>query len=140
MPSSSEIRATLCLWGGCIRLLTSALTASLYRRIGHVLKPPDGWIKGVTSFLKPGVAELLNELIDWRVVDGHHLYKRLTFANFVTALGWLNRAGAICEEQGHHGDFRIGWGYLEIEIHTHKAGGLTRADAVLAAKFDALKQ
>ncbi|MCX6127229.1 MAG: hypothetical protein NTV34_21110, partial [Proteobacteria bacterium] len=46
--------ATLCLWGGCIRLLTSALTASLYRRIGHVLKPPDGWIKGVTSFLKPG--------------------------------------------------------------------------------------
>ena len=54
MPSSSEIRATLCLWGGCIRLLTSALTASLYRRIGHVLKPPDGWIKGVTSFLQPG--------------------------------------------------------------------------------------
>ena len=55
MPSSSAIRAALCLWGGCIRLLTSALTASLYRRIGHVLKPPDGWIKGVTTFLKPGV-------------------------------------------------------------------------------------
>ncbi len=63
MPSSSEIRATLCLWGGCIRLLTSALTASLYRRIGHVLKPPDGWIKGVTSFLKPGAA--------WNQVNGN---------------------------------------------------------------------
>jgi 4a-hydroxytetrahydrobiopterin dehydratase len=95
---------------------------------------------GGPTLSKDEQAELLNELIDWRVVDGHHLYKRLTFANFVTALGWLNRAGAICEEQGHHGDFRIGWGYLEIEIHTHKAGGLTRADAVLAAKFDALKQ
>ncbi len=55
------------------------------------------------------------------------------------AFAWLNRAGDICEEQGHHGDFRIDWGYLEIEIHTHRAGGLTRADAVLAAKFDALK-
>jgi hypothetical protein len=41
-----------------IRLLTSVLTDSLYRRIGHVLKPPDIQIKGVTSFLKPGVARL----------------------------------------------------------------------------------
>jgi len=39
----------------------------LYRRIGHVLKPPDGWIKGVTSFLKPGVQDMqkawLSEII-----------------------------------------------------------------------------
>ncbi|MEY4801671.1 MAG: hypothetical protein RLZZ274_402, partial [Cyanobacteriota bacterium] len=39
---------------GLIRLLTSALTASLYRRISHVLKPPDVLIRGVTTFLKPG--------------------------------------------------------------------------------------
>ena len=58
MPSSSEIRATLCLCGGLILLLTSALTASLYPRIGHVLKPPDGWINGVTSFLKPGAVSI----------------------------------------------------------------------------------
>ena len=59
MPSSSEIQATLCLCGGLIRLLTSALTASLYRRINHVLKPPDVLIIGVTTVLKPG------ELIPW---------------------------------------------------------------------------
>ncbi|MCP9800979.1 hypothetical protein, partial [Synechococcus sp. RedBA-s] len=50
---------TLCLCGGLIRLLTSALTASLYPRIGHVLKPPDGRIKGVTSFLNPGALHLI---------------------------------------------------------------------------------
>jgi hypothetical protein len=33
------------------------------RRIGHVLKPPDGWIKGVTSFLKPGEAEVTKEFL-----------------------------------------------------------------------------
>ncbi len=54
MPSSSEILATLCLCGGLIRLLTSALTASLYPRIGHVLKPPGVLMRGVTTFLKPG--------------------------------------------------------------------------------------
>jgi pterin-4a-carbinolamine dehydratase len=30
----------------------------------------------------------------------------------------------------------VGWGYVDIEIHTHKSRGLTRADAVLAARFD----
>ncbi|MFO8237274.1 MAG: 4a-hydroxytetrahydrobiopterin dehydratase [Prochlorococcaceae cyanobacterium] len=83
--------------------------------------------------------ELRAELPGWEVVEGHHLHKRLSFEDFSSALRWLNRAGAICDEQGHHGDFRVGWGYVEVDIYTHKADGLTRADAVLAAKFDALK-
>jgi 4a-hydroxytetrahydrobiopterin dehydratase len=32
----------------------------------------------------------------------------------------------------------VGWGYVESDIYTHKVEGITRADAVLAAKFDAL--
>jgi len=40
MPSSSEIRAMLCLWGGFIRLLISALTASLQRRIALLHQAP----------------------------------------------------------------------------------------------------
>jgi 4a-hydroxytetrahydrobiopterin dehydratase len=85
------------------------------------------------------LAEVKAELPGWAIVDGHHLQKRLEFPDFSTALAWLNRAGAICEEQGHHADFRVGWGYVDIETHTHKANGLTRADAVLAAKLDALE-
>ncbi|WP_254937186.1 class I SAM-dependent methyltransferase [Cyanobium sp. Tous-M-B4] len=38
------------------------MTASLYRRISHVLKPPDVLIRGVTTFLKPGEAALLADL------------------------------------------------------------------------------
>jgi 4a-hydroxytetrahydrobiopterin dehydratase len=89
--------------------------------------------------LEPEEMESLQaELPDWEVIDGHHLHRRLEFADFRTALNWLNLAGAICEDQGHHGDFRVGWGYVEVDIHTHKVGGLTRADAVLAARFDAI--
>ncbi|WP_254967944.1 4a-hydroxytetrahydrobiopterin dehydratase [Cyanobium sp. CH-040] len=84
------------------------------------------------------LAELKAELPGWQVIDGHHLHKHLEFADFRTALDWLSRAGAICEEQGHHGDFRVGWGYVDVDVFTHKANGLTRADAVLAAKFDAI--
>jgi len=81
---------------------------------------------------------LLQDLPHWRVVDQHHLQRRWSFADFQSALNWLNRAGAICEEQGHHADFQLGWGYCEAVIYTHKVDGLTRADAVLAAKLDAI--
>ena len=84
------------------------------------------------------ISALLAELPDWKVVDGHHLHRRLTFADFASALAWINLAGVLCEKQGHHGDFALGWGYVEINIHTHKTGGITRADAVLAAKLDAV--
>ncbi len=85
------------------------------------------------------LAALRVELPGWEVADGHHLHKRMTFVDFTSALAWLNCAGAICEEQGHHGDFGVGWGYVEINIHTHEAGGVTRADVVLAAKLDAIQ-
>jgi len=81
---------------------------------------------------------LKKELPAWEVVDEHHLHKRLRFPDFRSALDWLTKAGSICEEQNHHADFGVGWGYVDIEIYTHKANGLTRADAVLAAKFDAI--
>ncbi|MCT4367714.1 MAG: GNAT family N-acetyltransferase [Synechococcaceae cyanobacterium MAG-AL2] len=35
------------------------MTASLYPRIGHVLKPPGVLMRGVTTFLKPGEAKYL---------------------------------------------------------------------------------
>jgi len=30
----------------------------------------------------------------------------------------------------------VGWGYLEVELTTHAAGGLTRNDFIMAAKLD----
>lgn len=90
--------------------------------------------------LEPDELSLLRqELPSWEVIENHHLRKRMSFPDFQSALDWLVKAGAICEEQGHHGDFCVGWGYVEIKIYTHKADGLTRADAVLAAKLDAIE-
>ena len=85
------------------------------------------------------LALLREELPDWTIVEGHHLHRRISFVDFAGALAWLNRAGGVCEEQGHHADFRLGWGYVEIDLYTHKVDGLTRADAVLAAKLDQLQ-
>ena len=80
---------------------------------------------------------LLVQLADgWSVIDGHHLLREWSFPDFVSALEFTNSAGAICEEQGHHADFEVGWGRVKAMIWTHKIDGLTESDFVLAAKFD----
>ena len=45
-------------------------------------------------------------------------------------------AGAVCGAEGDHAEFSLGWGHASAEVYTHKVDGLTRADAVLAAKLD----
>ena len=73
---------------------------------------------------------------DWDVIDGHHLERVWTFSDFESALDFVNAAGAICEQQGHHADFELGWGRVKALIWTHKIDGLTESDFILAAKFD----
>jgi 4a-hydroxytetrahydrobiopterin dehydratase len=82
--------------------------------------------------------DMLTDLDNW-VIEGSHLVRRLKFKNFMAALDWVNRAGAIAEEQGHHPDITFGWGYVEIRLTTHDAGGLTRNDFILAAKLDGIR-
>lgn len=73
---------------------------------------------------------------DWAVVDDHHLFKTYRFPDFVTALAFVNRVGAVAEAEGHHPDVELTWGRVAIKIWTHAIDGLTESDFVLAAKAD----
>ncbi len=83
------------------------------------------------------IEQLLRELDEWEVIDEHHLRKNYKFRDFKDALAFVNRVGAVAEEQGHHPDICFGWGQAEITIWTHKIDGLTESDFILAAKIDA---
>jgi len=94
---------------------------------------------GVAPLAGEELAALARELGNgWRVVDGHHLEKEYPFPDFAQALAFTNRVGALAEEQGHHPDIHLAWGKVRITIWTHKIGGLSRSDFVLAAKIDGL--
>lgn len=80
---------------------------------------------------------LLGELHDWTLYPDH-IHKQLRFKNFVAALAYVNAIGALAEKAGHHPDITFGWGYVELRLATHSAGGLTRNDFILAAKIDGL--
>lgn len=72
----------------------------------------------------------------WKVVEEKRLEREYRFNNFREALEFTNAIGAIAEEQGHHPDILLGWGKVKISLWTHKIGGLSESDFVLAAKCD----
>lgn len=91
--------------------------------------------EGAQTLTHEELEALMPQLPGWSVVDHHHLQRSIRFPDFQSALDWVTAAGAICEREGHHAEFTLGWGHAEAVIYTHKVDGLTQADAVLAAKF-----
>lgn len=84
------------------------------------------------------VQSLLPQLHSEWVLRQPVLRRRLTTQNFAIAFAMATEVALLAEREGHHPDMRLGWGYLEIELTTHQAGGLTRNDFVMAAKVDRL--
>jgi 4a-hydroxytetrahydrobiopterin dehydratase len=93
---------------------------------------------GVPPLKGQELTRLVDELDGWAVVEEHHLRKVFKFGNFREAQEFVNKVGALAEEQGHHPDICYGWGRAEITIWTHKIDGLTESDFILAAKIDQL--
>ena len=96
--------------------------------------------QGGTPPLKGEALAALRTQIDpaWEVIEEHHLARAFKFRNFAEALAFVNRVGALAEEQGHHPEMSFTWGKVRIETFTHKIGGLSESDFILAAKIDRL--
>jgi 4a-hydroxytetrahydrobiopterin dehydratase len=60
------------------------------------------------------------------------------FPNFVDALSFTNRVGALAEAEGHHPAILTEWGRVTVTFWTHKIRGLHRNDFIMAAKVDSL--
>ena len=95
---------------------------------------------GVPPLKGAELENLKNQVTGWQVVEEHHLTKTYNFPDFLKALDFVNRAGAIAEQEGHHPDLYLSWGKVGVKIWTHKIDGLTESDFVLAAKIDQIPQ
>ena len=93
---------------------------------------------GVPALKGETLRALANQIPAWAVVNDHHLFRLFEFPDFVKALAFVNRVGAVAEQQGHHPDILLAWGRAEVTIFTHKVDGLTESDCILAAKIDQL--
>lgn len=83
--------------------------------------------------------ELLREVPEWNLSgDAKKISRTFKFKDFRSAMEFANKIADIAEAEGHHPDLFVSWGKVGIELWTHKIGGLSENDFIIAAKIDAL--
>jgi 4a-hydroxytetrahydrobiopterin dehydratase len=85
--------------------------------------------------------QFMGELPEWSVVcenDINKLRRSFKFPNFVSALAFTNKVGALAEEYGHHPDILTEWGKTTVTWWSHKIKGLHQLDFALAKKTQEL--
>lgn len=96
---------------------------------------------GDPALTESEIAELLPHVPEWQLVvreDIPHLERVFKFKNFIHALEFANKIGAIAEEEDHHPMLIVEWGRVGVQWWTHVVKGLHRNDFIMAAKTDAL--
>lgn len=66
------------------------------------------------------------------------LKREFRFADFKSALDFVNKVGKLAEEMNHHPEVELGWGRVKLVLTTHSAGKITEKDRELARKIDAI--
>jgi 4a-hydroxytetrahydrobiopterin dehydratase len=85
------------------------------------------------------IAELKPQIPEWNIVEHNdipRLERTFRFKNFVQALDFTNKVGALAEEEGHHPAILTEYGRTSVFWWTHKIKGLHRNDFIMAAKTD----
>ncbi len=81
----------------------------------------------------------LGEVPEWSLThEATRVERRFHFADFVAAMGFVQKVGELAEDQVHHPDITFCWGYAQVVFYTHKIKGLHENDFIMAAKVDAL--
>ena len=95
--------------------------------------------EGMTQLLTAAeITDRLRDLPDWRTVDdGKAIAATFKFADFKTALHFVNQVGDEAEELNHHPDVDIRWNKVILTLSTHSEGGLTERDFELAPRISA---
>jgi len=84
------------------------------------------------TLLTPGQrSDLTARLPGWEI-EGDHLRRTFTFADFAGAWTFMGSVAAIAESLQHHPDWSNSWNRVEIAVTTHSAGGLTHLDVAFA--------
>lgn len=94
---------------------------------------------GIPPLTPDEATKFMDQVPGWVLSEaGDRINRKFTFEDFVASLDFVNKVGALAEEEGHHPDIGFGWGYANIEVFTHKIQGLHENDFILAAKINEL--
>jgi len=81
--------------------------------------------------------ELFREVPKWSLKE-KSIERELRFKDFRQAMDCVNKIAAVAEEEGQHPDIFISYNRVRLFLSTHKIGGLSRNDFILASKIGRL--
>ncbi len=81
------------------------------------------------------VEELLRETPGW-TLNGKAIERDFVFRNFREAMSFIDKVADIANAQDHHPDITISYNKVTLTLSTHKIGGLSRNDFIVAARVD----
>jgi len=81
--------------------------------------------------------ELARELPDW-ALHSDHLERTYTFPSFEQAVEFVLDVARLATQADHHPDIHLLHRKVRLELSTHKLGGLSANDFIVAAKVDAM--
>lgn len=93
-------------------------------------------------YVPPVTMDKVNELVkelssEWKATENTRLTRTIQCTDFMAGVALINRIAELAEAQGHHPNLRLyDYKFLEIQLYTHKIGGLHQNDFILAAKID----
>ena len=81
------------------------------------------------------VAGRLRSLRGW-IRNGDAITRTYSFADFKTAMLFVNGVAALAERAEHHPDITVRYKVVTLSLWTHSAGGITAKDFDLARMID----
>jgi 4a-hydroxytetrahydrobiopterin dehydratase len=82
-------------------------------------------------------AKLHRQVRDWVMTEAA-LTREFAFDDFPEAMEFVKDVATVAEEEDHHPEICISYRKVKLELTTHKVGGLTKNDFIMAAKIEEL--
>ena len=92
--------------------------------------PPLGW---------EAAAQLHGEVPEW-TLEPDRLLREFKLTGFPEAMAFVGRVAEIAQAEDHHPEICINYNRVALILTTHKLGGLSRNDFIVAAKLDQLSR
>jgi 4a-hydroxytetrahydrobiopterin dehydratase len=93
--------------------------------------------EGMVRLAAGEIEKMTGDVPDWTLREGA-IEREFQFGDFRSAIEFVNRVADLAEEEEHHPDIFVFYNKVRLVLSTHKAGGLSRKDFVLARKIDRL--
>jgi 4a-hydroxytetrahydrobiopterin dehydratase len=84
---------------------------------------------------QPEIDRRLAKLPEWSQ-SGDMLQHTLSFADFRSAMAFVNRIADLAEQKQHHPDIMVRYNKVTLTVSTHDAGGITLKDFEFARAAD----